>query len=41
MTENDSFGKWQDKCYKPTIQKFPERKPEFTPPLGYPNTRNC
>src|SRR5450756_1366905 len=30
MTENDSFGKWQDKCYKPTIQKYPERKPEFT-----------
>ena len=30
MTVNDSFGKWQDKCYKPTIQKYPERKPEFT-----------
>ncbi|MEA4812130.1 MAG: methylmalonyl-CoA mutase family protein [Anaerolineaceae bacterium] len=29
MTENDSFGNWQEKVYKPSIQKFPERKPEF------------
>ena len=29
MAENDSFNTWQDKCYKPTTQKYPERKTEF------------
>lgn len=29
MTENDSFKNWQEKCYQPITQKFPERKAEF------------
>lgn len=34
MTEQDNYENWQDKVYKPAINKFPERKPEFITDSG-------
>lgn len=34
MTEQDNYELWQDKVYKPAINKFPERKPEFITDSG-------
>ena len=34
MTEQNDFENWQEKMYKPAINKFPERKPEFTTDSG-------
>jgi len=34
MTEHNHFESWQDKVYKPAVNKFPERKPEFTTHSG-------
>lgn len=34
MTEQNDFENWQEKMYEPAINKFPERKPEFTTDSG-------
>ena len=34
MTEQDNYENWQEKVYKPAINKFPERKPEFITDSG-------
>jgi methylmalonyl-CoA mutase N-terminal domain/subunit len=34
MTKQNNFENWQEKVYKPAINKFPERKAEFTTDSG-------
>lgn len=34
MAEQNHFDRWQEKFYKPAINKFPERKPEFKTDSG-------
>jgi len=36
MTEQNHFENWQQKCYIPAVNKFPERKAEFTTSSGIP-----
>ena len=39
MSFADDRSRWEDKFVKPALNKFPERKPEFTTPSGIPLPR--
>lgn len=36
MTLKDEQKRWEEQSYKPLIQQFPERKPDFNTPSGIP-----